>query len=82
MTAEAAPETEAVALLDGFPQAIEGRALLCLDDNINTDGIYPGKYTYREDISPAQQAEVVMENYDVSFAGTVKPGKAGFMFAG
>lgn len=47
-------------IIAGFPQQLQGRVVLCLDDNINTDGIYPGKYTYREDISPEQQAEVVM----------------------
>ena len=40
-------------------------------DNLNTDALYPGKYTYQDDITPERQAEVVMENYDPSFAGTV-----------
>lgn len=65
---------EAVALLDNFPRTMHGAALLCLDDNINTDGIYPGKYTYREDIDAATQAKVVMENYDERFAALVQPG--------
>jgi homoaconitate hydratase len=65
---------EVVALLDNFPRTMHGAALLCLDDNINTDGIYPGKYTYREDIDAAMQAKVVMENYDERFASLVQPG--------
>jgi len=40
-------------------------------DNLNTDGIYPGKYTYQDDITLARQAEVVMENYDPGFAPLV-----------
>lgn len=62
------------SLLPGISQAYIGRALMCLDDNINTDGIYPGKYTYREDISPSMQAKVVMENYDTGFAARVTKG--------
>ncbi|KAH8991358.1 homoaconitase [Lactarius hatsudake] len=41
-------------------------------DNLNTDGIYPGKYTYQDDITLARQAEVVMENYDPGFAARVR----------
>jgi homoaconitate hydratase len=40
-------------------------------DNLNTDGIYPGKYTYQDDITLERQAEVVMENYDPAFAALV-----------
>ena len=32
-----------VAILDGFPAKVEGEILFCDADNINTDGIYPGK---------------------------------------
>jgi 3-isopropylmalate dehydratase small subunit len=39
---------------------------------LNTDGIYPGKYTYQDDITLARQAEVVMENYDPAFAPRVR----------
>ena len=46
-------------MLDGFPPRVQGRVVLCADDNINTDGIYPGKYTYREDIDAATQAKVL-----------------------
>ncbi|KAI0742780.1 homoaconitase [Daedaleopsis nitida] len=40
-------------------------------DNLNTDALYPGKYTYQDDITLERQAEVVMENYDPSFAALV-----------
>ena len=46
---------------------------------MNTDGIYPGKYTYIDDFSAQQQAEVVMENYDPEF---VKLANTGDIFVG
>ncbi|EJD49770.1 homoaconitase [Auricularia subglabra TFB-10046 SS5] len=55
-------------ILDGFPPVFSGELLFAPQDNLNTDGIYPGKYTYQDDITRARQAEVVMENYDPSFA--------------
>ncbi|KAF7970829.1 hypothetical protein HWV62_22774 [Athelia sp. TMB] len=55
-------------LLDGFPETFAGTLLFAPQDNLNTDGIYPGKYTYQDDITLARQAEVVMENYDPAFA--------------
>jgi homoaconitate hydratase len=60
-------EAKAVDIIDGFPTTIRGNLLFCHQDNLNTDGIYPGKYTYIDDFTPAQQAEVVMENYDPEF---------------
>ena len=41
---------------------------------MNTDGIYPGKYTYIDDFSAQQQAEVVMENYDPEFVKLANTG--------
>lgn len=58
-------------LLPGFPSQFKGPLIFAPQDNLNTDGIYPGKYTYQDDITPEKQAQVVMENYDPSFAGTV-----------
>lgn len=58
-------------LLTGFPERFEGAVIFAPQDNLNTDGIYPGKYTYQDDITPEKQAEVVMENYDAAFAKTV-----------
>jgi len=63
-----------VAILDGFPESIEGELIFCHQDNLNTDGIYPGKYTYIDDFTPEQQAGVVMENYDPAFGEIVKEG--------
>jgi homoaconitate hydratase len=61
-------------LSQGFPKQIRGQVVFCHQDNLNTDGIYPGKYTYKADITPDQQAEVAMENYDPSFSKAVKKG--------
>lgn len=59
------------SLLPGFPSHFSGPLLFAPQDNLNTDGIYPGKYTYQDDITLARQAEVVMENYDPGFASLV-----------
>lgn len=61
-------------VIDGFPKSIEGELIFCHQDNLNTDGIYPGKYTYNDDITPEQQAKVVMENYDPEFNILAKDG--------
>ncbi len=70
------PEREAVTvnLLDGFMAKLSGTAIFCHLDNLNTDGIYPGKYTYIDDFTPEQQAEIVMENYDAEFGKIVEKG--------
>ncbi|NOZ03401.1 MAG: homoaconitase [FCB group bacterium] len=67
-------KSEPVSLLDGFPTTVEGELIFCPQDNLNTDGIYPGKYTYLDDFTPEQQAQVVMENYDPEFKTLVKTG--------
>ncbi|MFC1555015.1 homoaconitase [candidate division KSB1 bacterium] len=70
------PETEIgdVKLLEGMPELIEGELIFCPQDNLNTDGIYPGKYTYIDDMTPEQMADVVMENYDPEFKNLVRDG--------
>jgi len=69
-----APSEEKVRIIEGFPEQITGELIFCHQDNLNTDGIYPGKYTYRDDFTPRQQAEVAMENYDPEFGKLVKKG--------
>ena len=64
----------AVTILDGFPEVVEGELIFVHEDNLNTDGIYPGKYTYQDDITPEQQADVAMENYDPDFQSLAKEG--------
>jgi homoaconitate hydratase len=63
-----------VTILDGFPESVSGEIMFCHQDNLNTDGIYPGKYTYIDDFTPDQQAGVVMENYDPEFGKLVSDG--------
>jgi homoaconitate hydratase len=63
-----------VAIIKGFPESISGELLFCHQDNLNTDGIYPGRYTYQDNITPEKQAEVVMENYDPDFRNIAKRG--------
>jgi homoaconitate hydratase len=58
-------------LFPGFPSVFSGRLLFAPQDNLNTDALYPGKYTYQDDITLERQAQIVMENYDPTFAGTV-----------
>ena len=61
-----------IEIIEGFPENLTGDLIYCYQDNLNTDGIYPGKYTYIDDFTPEQQAEVVMENYDPDFKSIVK----------
>ncbi len=68
------PEQQAVKvnIIEGFPAKITGDIVFCYQDNMNTDGIYPGKYTYIDDFKPEDQAKVAMENYDPEFQNLVK----------
>jgi len=63
-----------VNIIEGFKPTVEGELIFCHQDNLNTDGIYPGKYTYNDDMTPQQQAEVVMENYDPEFVKIAQTG--------
>src|SRR2546425_5469052 len=56
-----------VQIMEGFPSSVRGRVLFIDKDNLNTDGIYAGKHTYRDDMTPEQMAEVTFENYDPNF---------------
>ena len=71
-TAGAGTMTADEPLLPAFPTTFRGPLVFAPQDNLNTDGIYPGKYTYQDDITLARQAEVVMENYDPGFAARVR----------
>lgn len=71
------------AILPGFPEKVEGEIVFCDADNINTDGIYPGKYTYQDNVPVEKMAEVCMENYDPSFGSIAREGDilvSGFNF--
>lgn len=81
---ESSNEDESLTeMLPGFPEKVEGEIVFCDADNINTDGIYPGKYTYQDNVTTEKMAEVCMENYDKSFGTIAKEGDilvAGFNF--
>jgi homoaconitate hydratase len=56
-----------VEIIAGFPPSVRGRVLFIDKDNLNTDGIFAGKHTYRDDITPEEMAAVTFENYDPNF---------------
>src|SRR5256714_1493207 len=56
-----------VEIMDGFPPKVRGRVLFIDKDNLNTDGIYGSKHTYRDDMTPQEMAAVTFENYDPNF---------------
>jgi homoaconitate hydratase len=66
--------TVAAEVLPNFPSVIKGEILFCPADNLNTDGIYPGKYTYNDDMTTEDMKKVVMENYDPNFVNVVQEG--------
>jgi len=63
-------ETALTDILPGFPEKVTGEIVWCNADNVNTDAIYPGKYTYDDAFSsdPQKMATVTMENYDPEFS--------------
>jgi len=50
---------------------IQGRVWIFKDDDINTDLIFPGKYTY-EPLNSEEQAKYAMEDYDPEFVKQVR----------
>src|SRR6478736_5068137 len=56
-----------VRIMEGFPSSVSGRVLFIDKDNLNTDGIYGSKHTYRDDMTPEEMAAVTFENYDPNF---------------
>lgn len=70
----AASSASSVKIIDGFPETLQGRALFLNKDNLNTDGIYAGKWTYKDDMKPEEMAGVIFENYDPSFRSLAQKG--------
>ncbi|MBI5867801.1 MAG: homoaconitase [candidate division Zixibacteria bacterium] len=56
-----------VEIVAGFPAAIHGRALWLPVDNLNTDGIYGGAFTYKDNLTRDEMAAACMLNYDPNF---------------
>ena len=70
-------------ILPGFPTRISGQIVFADADNLDTDNIYAGKYTYQDDITTEGMAKVCMENYDPEFRSITKPNDilvSGFLF--
>ncbi|KAK1754536.1 mitochondrial Homoaconitase [Echria macrotheca] len=79
----AAADESLTEVLPGFPEKVSGEIVFCDADNINTDGIYPGKYTYQDNVPRETMAEVCMQNYDPTFGSVTRPGDilvSGFNF--
>ncbi|KAI1121503.1 homoaconitase [Nemania abortiva] len=65
--------TKATSILPGFPEKISGEIVFCDADHLDTDNIYPGKYTYQDNITKEGMASVCMSNYDPDFGSVAKP---------
>ncbi|MCJ1401427.1 mitochondrial Homoaconitase [Xylographa trunciseda] len=80
---EAAEPDSMIDVLPGFPETVSGEIVFCDADNISTDGIYPGKLTYQDDVTVNDMAKACMQNFDPSFSSIAKAGDilvAGFNF--
>ena len=80
---EGAEHDPIIDVLPGFPEKITGEIVFCDADNISTDGIYPGKLTYQDDVSVDDMAKACMQNFDPLFSSVAKAGDilvAGFNF--
>ncbi|MBD3298450.1 MAG: homoaconitase [candidate division Zixibacteria bacterium] len=64
-------ETE---IIEGFPSQITGRALWLPIDNLNTDGIYGGDLTYKDNLTTDEMAAGCMLNYDPEFQNKAQHG--------
>ena len=76
-------EEKLVSILTGFPEKITGEIVFCDADNINTDGIYPGKLNYQDYVPTEQMAEACTQNDDPAFSSVAKEGDilvSGFSF--
>lgn len=80
---EEADDEALTEVYPGFPERVSGEIVFCDADNINTDGIYPGKYTYQDNVPVETMAQVCMSNYDPEFSSIAKEGDilvSGFNF--
>ena len=68
------PLERSVSIRKGFPESLNGRALLLPVDSLNTDGIYGKDVTYRDDLTPDQMASYAMANYDPDFQSIAAEG--------
>jgi len=73
-TREQASTPTQVNLIEGFEPRVESRAVVLNANDISTDAIYAGKWTYRNDLTRSQMAAVAFENYDHRFQMVARPG--------
>ena len=52
---------------------IKGKVRIVNENDVNTDVIFPGKYTY-ELMSPEEMSKHALEDYNKEFAETINPG--------
>jgi homoaconitate hydratase len=64
----------ATQIVDGFPASVAGRALWLPVDNLNTDGIYGGDLTYKDNLTREEMAAGCMLNYDPEFQSKAQTG--------
>jgi homoaconitate hydratase len=62
----------AAGVIDGFPPLVTGRVLWLPVDNLNTDGIYAGTLTYRDEVTDDEMKAAAMANYDPRFASIAR----------
>jgi len=63
-----------LGVIPGFPAAVKGRLAWLDRDNLNTDGIFAGKHTYNDKLTPPEMAAVIFENYDPDLRALLRPG--------
>jgi len=68
------PVSQSVKIIEGFPKQVSGRGLFLNKHNLNTDGIYAGKWTYKDDLKPEEMADKIFENYDPNLRSIARPG--------
>ncbi len=61
-------------VIPGFPKSVRGRLWFLDRDNLNTDGIYAGKHTYNDAMTPEQMSAVIFENFDPDLRAKLQPG--------
>ena len=64
----------ATTIIPGFPERLAGRLLWLDKDNLNTDGIFAGKHTYNDKLTPQEMAAVIFENYDPGLRAMARAG--------
>ncbi len=70
----ASTKPSAATVIAGFPATVRGRLLWLDKDNLNTDGIFAGKHTYNDKMTPQEMTTVIFENYDPDLRSLAKPG--------